>query len=332
MKTCTNNSNPRNTVLLELDDYITHVVKENVVLGPPDLVGRKMGYPPGLGSWRMDSSYFPTPTSSQVPGPPCNTTFTCRYYPSPAWGYNTNSMIAEGINKVIEAETVALAQPIIMDIHNFSNNTNVQQTYYTPEYSEVTTTTVTNSTTSGIKSGTKISASVKFKILKAEFGVNTEVSSEYNFSTTQTITTTTSRTVTFKAQPVVVAPHTTVQVTVLLNRVVYQNEAVPIEADLSGRIYSDDGSVGLDFYPTFEFFNRCCGTAECCKLPDSLKIGSNNKVRFTGIGYFQSDVPSNNFQITTDIIDDATGATISRDVQFVPATFGPILGTTTSTS
>ncbi|MGG1344462.1 ETX/MTX2 family pore-forming toxin [Bacillus toyonensis] len=344
-----NEVNPTEFILYDLDNYLNHIL-HNVQYDPVNLSSMYDGYKPS-GGWNFDGKFYPTPTSSQIPNAcvPYGTYKPyCKYepYQSGTWVVDTSALIAEGTDIYEEIESMALETPIIADRHEYNNNSSLEQSYVTPAYSETTTTTTTNTTTHGCKVNPKISYSRKSKykvgIKDTENGFNLELGAEYNFSNTNSNTATTTRTVTFPSFTTKVPPYTTTIVTVILNKGTYANYNVPVQTNLFGRFLTHHGQ-GMDpndsrtynyfdLYPCVELNQTCCAASSCSECVTDMvqALPDNLTVRFNGTGSFIADVASNNFVITTEEVDNATGVTISKKTEYVPAIYGPPTTTVTT--
>ncbi|WP_304521864.1 ETX/MTX2 family pore-forming toxin [Bacillus toyonensis] len=264
-------------------------------------------------------------------------------YQQNAWWVDTADLIAEGTDVYEDIESMALETPIIADRHEYHNNSSLQQEYVTPAYSESVSTSTTNTTTHGCKVNPKISYSRKskytVKIKDIENGFNLELAAEYNFSNTNSNTATTNRTVEFPSFITQVPPYTTAIVTVILNKGTYANYNVPVQTNLFGRFYQVDIRDNppsawdkYDLYPFVELVQTCCAsTCSACVTDMVQALPDNLTVRFNGTGSFIADVASNNFVVTTEFVDIATGATVSKKTEYVPAIYGPAT-TSVSTS
>ncbi|PFK07444.1 ETX/MTX2 family pore-forming toxin [Bacillus cereus] len=341
----TNEVNPTSFTLFDLDEYLYHNA-DNVDTGPICLYCRYLGV--DAGSWKFDQELVPTPTSKQIPSP-CLTSVSpspnCTWEPHNQgfWKPDTSNLVAGGTDVYEQISSVILQTPIIADQHIYENESSLQQAYVTPAYSESVTTTTTNTTTNGCKINPKASISrkskYKVKIKDIERGFNLEVGAEYNFTNTNTNTVTTTRTVTYPSFTTQVAPHTTAIVTVTLNKGYYANYNVPVEVDLFGRfdvvdirdtppkLYSR-----FDLYPFVELVQTCC-TKSCSQcVPKTIRALPDNKtVRFNGTGSFIADIASNNFVVNTKFVDNKTGATIAKQVEYIPAIYtNPVIETVTT--
>ncbi|MED3202112.1 ETX/MTX2 family pore-forming toxin [Bacillus toyonensis] len=340
-----NEVNPTEFILFDLDYYLDHNMA-NVESYPIELYYMLDDYKPS-GGWHFDRPYLPTPTSYQVPNACVSVNglnyCTFKPYQENAWYVDTANLIAEGTDTYEDIESMALETPIIADRHEYHNNSSLQQSYVSPAYSETVTTTTTNTTTHGCKVNPKISYSRKSKykvgIKDIENGFNLELGAEYNFSNTNTNTATTTRTVTFPSFTTQVPPYTTAIVTILLNKGTYANYNVPVQTNLFGRfdrvdIRDTPPSVGatFDLYPFVELVQTCCdATCSDCVTDMVQALPDNLTVRFNGTGSFIADVASNNFVVNTEFVDNATGATVSKRTEYVPAIYGPAT-TSVSTS
>ncbi|TXR71195.1 hypothetical protein DN400_22555 [Bacillus sp. AR8-1] len=344
----TNEVNPTSFTLFDLDDYLDHNV-DNVLHGPIGLFARFEGYAP-LGSWKFDQSYVPTPTSAQIPSP-CNAgnTFysTCERRPNNAgvWKVETSNLVAGGTDVYEQIEDVVLQTPIIAEQHTYQNESSLQQAYVTPTYTDTVTTSTTNTTTNGCKINPKASisrkSSYKVKITDKERGFDLEVGAEYNFTNTESNTVTKTQSVTSPSFTTQVPPYTTAIVTITLNKGYYANYNVPVEVDLFGRFrnqhakhYDPNDPLTynyFDLYPFVELVQTCCKSCSQCVSNTIRALPDNKTVRFNGTGSFIADIASNNYVVKTQFVDNKTRATISEQVEYIPAIYtNPVIKTVTT--
>lgn len=90
-----------------------------------------------------------------------------------------NSMNVTGVN--IEETNITNVKPIYLGSNTFVNNTGIDQTYGTSEFSQAITTTTTTTTQNGFSSSTMVGGKVKIPFI-AEGEVQETL--EYNFSKT----------------------------------------------------------------------------------------------------------------------------------------------------
>ncbi|OTW93151.1 hypothetical protein BK702_04895 [Bacillus thuringiensis serovar cameroun] len=325
-KSCDPNPvNQSTTTTFDLDDFLLNNMF-NVTLQPANIWYYQ-------DEWPYESPYVPTPTSDDLSKGCWFDAYvpTCRYDHAPGYTANTSGLMAEGTDLTEEIDSVAYATPYIADSYTFTNDGPITQEYQTLAYEQAVETSTSNTTTHGCRVGSTFgysrNSTFTAKIRDTEKGFHLDVGAEYDFTNTNTFTTSTTTNVLVPSQVITVPSYCTAYVTMVLNKATYAKADVPLITTLSGRFFideTDNSDEYFDIYPYVELVTTCC-TGNCSQcVTDQLQLDAVNRtVIFDGLGSFEANIASNELIVRTKLVDNVTGATISEQAGRVPVVYGP---------
>lgn len=196
-------------------------------------------------------------------------------------GYSDYTVKDAILQQVHQTSVEADGSPTITDSSNLfvgrttlTNNTNQDQTLTTNEFSKTFENSVTNSTTHGFNLG--VTASATFKIpLIGETGV--EISTAYDFSSTEEKSKSESYTYTASAQNIVVPANSAVEVIVSLNTAKISGN-VKLLSKVSGQVLFER-STGSQIY--YNFGALVSDASRYQELSNLRTVDSNDSTKYT---------------------------------------------------
>ncbi|MGG5737377.1 ETX/MTX2 family pore-forming toxin [Bacillus cereus group sp. IBL03679] len=205
----------------------------------------------------------------------------------------------------IGSPTITNSSSLFVGRSTLTNNTNQDQTLTTNEFSKTFENSVTNSTTNGFNLGA--SASATFKIpLVGETSI--ELSTEYNFSSTEEKTKTESYTYTASAQNIVVPANSSVEVVVSLNTAKI-NGNVNLLSRMDGTITYDRSLNGGHNSSRFtESLGSFTKTALIWGSQSGLRVDGNNNLYLVGTGSYSAEYGTE-FLVTVRPVEKPRGFT-----------------------
>lgn len=191
----------------------------------------------------------------------------------------------------------------------FVNNTNREQTLYTPEFKYVTTESTTTTVTEGMATGFKFSVDFKVKIPFVETNHTIEVSGEYTLDETKTNTSIETIEHTAPSQMIKIKPGETIKVTAFFQKAkVYGNTILSADvAGMIGYISDYDGANGRPVtYTYWDYFGNALysakSSAHSAKFQNWI-LGNNGPASVTGKGTFSKDVGTN-FELVVETVNN----------------------------
>ena len=206
------------------------------------------------------------------------------YIPNPKL-YTLNSSTLKDLNVTTNArlknKEEGAPEVIFVGKSVLSNNTDNPQNLTTNSFSIETTNTVTNSTTNGFNFGVSVGAKFDVGVVEAQ----TSISTNYNFSSTNSNTESTKIEYNANPQVINVPPHTDVEVSVVLNKIKVKG-TVELLANIEGTNVVDyEYEIGpntnkahdsLSMPTIFKHYND-----------PKIKVFDNDNVSFIGEGDFE---------------------------------------------
>ncbi|MFG2639310.1 ETX/MTX2 family pore-forming toxin [Streptomyces sp. NPDC048362] len=200
------------------------------------------------------------------------------------WQDNSGVTISDANIEKNSEPTLTAGDAWYIGTSTLDNNTDIDQTLSTQSFSKQISQTLSTTVTSGIQTGSKVSASFEFAGIKGDVELNQTVI----YSNADTQTSSEVETFTAPSQNIKVPAHTKAKVTMALRKVVAKGEA-DLKADLAGAgryLFGEDAGLMVnipivDILGPYTYGKK--PKAGRTPLPASLSYdGVNKKIKFNG--------------------------------------------------
>nr|WP_173479876.1 epsilon-toxin family protein [Bacillus thuringiensis] len=207
-----------------------------------------------------------------------------------------------------DLDSIATLTPEYVYDNYFSNDTSTEKTYQTLSFEKDVQTTVSTTVTHGFQIGGKLGAEVKGSVsipFVADGGVtvSAEISGQYNFSSADTETTTTSQKLIIPSQSGNIRPGYTTRVQIMLAKINIPQTAVHFSGSMSGTVHRDPipssviGLVDYDLYDEVRSLENNCSNSTVGRDTGLVLNNANQSVDFSGSGFFTGSITAFNFYV-----------------------------------